>query len=140
MPDVSAAFADLLSTSSPYYVPEADMDVVEAVRLVRGAGGLPVLAHGLAHRRGPVIDDAAIRTLAAAGLVGLEIDHPDHDDEARAHLTELAAELDLVGLGSSDYHGTNKPTPIAACTTSDAAYARLVDRPTAIRPVRGDEV
>lgn len=140
VPDVSAAFADVLSTESPYYVPEADMDVLEAVRLVRGAGGLPVLAHGLARKRGKVIDDAAVRALAEAGLVGLEIDHPDHDANERAHLTELAAELDLVGLGSSDYHGTNKRTPIAACTTSDAAYARLVDRPTAIRPVRGDEV
>ncbi|MHA3705207.1 PHP domain-containing protein [Jatrophihabitans sp. YIM 134969] len=140
VPDVSSAFTDLLSTESPYYVQEADMDVVEAVRLVRGAGGLPVLAHGQARRRGDIIGDDAIRTLAAAGLVGLEIDHPDHTEEDRAHLRELAAELDLVGLGSSDYHGTNKPTPIAACTTSDDAYQRLVDRPTAIRPVRGDEV
>ena len=140
VPDVGAAFTDLLSTESPYYVPEADMDVIEAVRLVTGAGGLPVLAHPQARRRGDIIGDAAIRTLAEAGLVGLEIDHPDHDDDDRAHLTTLAADLDLVGLGSSDYHGTNKRTPIAACTTSDAAYARLIDRPTAIRPVRGDEV
>ena len=139
VPDVGSAFSELLSTTSPYYVQEADMDVVEAVRLVRGAGGIPVLAHGQARRRGDIMGDDAIRTLAEAGLVGLEIDHPDHTDEDRAHLTGLAAELDLVGVGSSDYHGTNKPTPIAACTTSEAAYERLLDRPTAIRPVRGGE-
>lgn len=138
VPDVGSAFTEILSTDSPYYVQEADMDVVEAVRLIRGAGGIPVLAHAQARRRGELIGDAAIVTLAEAGLIGLEIDHPDHDGDDRAHLTRLAADLELVGLGSSDYHGTNKPTPIAACTTPASAYSLLVDRPTALRPVTAD--
>ena len=34
--------------------------------------------------------------MAAAGLVGLEVDHPDHDADDRAHAAALAAELGLV--------------------------------------------
>lgn len=135
VPDVGAAFAELLADGSPYYVPKADMDVFTAMHLLRGAGGLAVFAHPLARGRGPVVADEVIAALAEAGLVGIEVDHPDHTEADRAHAARLAADLELVGLGSSDYHGTNKRTPLAACTTTSAAYALLVDRPTAIRPV-----
>src|SRR5262249_46632653 len=77
----------------PYYVPKADIEVLHAVRLVRAAGGVPVFAHPLARRRGPVVSDEVIAAMAAAGLAGLEADHPDHEPADRAHLRGLAAEL-----------------------------------------------
>ena len=43
--DRSEAFAKLLYTGSPYYVPQDALDPLEAVRLVREAGGVPVIAH-----------------------------------------------------------------------------------------------
>jgi 3',5'-nucleoside bisphosphate phosphatase len=134
VPDVSTAFADLLSSRAGYYVRKADTDVFEAIALVRGAGGLPVFAHPLAHRRGPVVSDAVIAAMAAAGLVGIEVDHPDHDADARAHAADLARELDLIGTGSSDYHGANKPTRLGAETTDPEAYERLLALPSARRP------
>jgi hypothetical protein len=73
--------------------------------------------------------------MAAAGLVGLEVDHPDHDADDRAHAAALAADLDLIGTGSSDYHGTNKSTGIGARLTDPQAYERLIALETAIRPV-----
>lgn len=132
---VTEAFSDLLSSRSAYYVRKEDMDVFDAIRLLREAGGIPTFAHPLARRRGRVVDDEAIRRMRDAGMIGIEIDHPDHDEADREHLRVLAAELGLVGTGSSDYHGTNKLTPIAACVTDPEAYARLVDRPTALDPV-----
>jgi hypothetical protein len=72
--------------------------------------------------------------MAAAGLVGLEVDHPDQDDDDRAHAAELAKEFGLISTGSSDYHGSNKPTPIAVCTTSPDAYEALVALPSALAP------
>ena len=56
--------------------------------------------------------------LAEAGLAGVEVDHPDHAPEDRDLLRGLAADLGLVVTGSSDYHGTNKTTPIGAETTA----------------------
>lgn len=134
-PDVSTAFATHLSSRSKYYVRKADMDVFEALRLIRAAGGLPVFAHPLAHRRGPVVDDEVIAAMSEAGLVGLEADHPDHDAAERAHAAGLAADLGLIATGSSDYHGTNKTTRLGENVTSAEAYARLLDLPTARRPV-----
>jgi predicted metal-dependent phosphoesterase TrpH len=115
---VDHAFATLLHPRSPHYVSKADTDVREGIALVRAAGGVPVFAHGLATKRGRIVGDDAIAAMAEAGLLGLEVDHPDHSADERAHLRGLAGELGLIVTGSSDYHGTNKPTPIAACTTA----------------------
>jgi len=128
---VDEAFATLLYTGSPYYVKKVDTPAATAVGMVRAAGGVAVFAHPLARRRGRVVDDHAIAELAAAGLAGLEVDHPDHAPDDRALLRGLAAELDLVTTGSSDYHGTNKSTPIGAETTDPAQYEALLARAAA---------
>ena len=127
---VSEAFAKLLYTGSPYYVAKTDTPAATAVEMVRAAGGVAVFAHPLARRRGRVVDERAIAELATAGLAGLEVDHPDHVPEDRALLRGLAAELDLVITGSSDYHGTNKTTPIGAETTDPAQFEALLARAT----------
>jgi predicted metal-dependent phosphoesterase TrpH len=125
---VDEAFAKLLYTGSPYYVEKVDTPAATAVAMVRAAGGVAVFAHPLARRRGRVVDERAIAELATAGLAGLEVDHPDHTPADRALLRGLAAELDLVVTGSSDYHGTNKTTPLAAETTDPAQFEALVAR------------
>jgi predicted metal-dependent phosphoesterase TrpH len=134
--DVSGAFAHHLSSRSKYYVAKADSDVFDVIAMINAAGGVAVFAHPLARRRGPVVGDEVILALANAGLAGIEVDHPDHSPEDRLHLRELAAALGLIGTGSSDYHGTNKPTPIAACTTEPDAYEALIARASALEPIR----
>ena len=134
VPDVDTAFRDLLSSRRPYYVRKPDIDVFAAIELVRAAGGLPVFAHPIARRRGPVVSDETVAAMARAGLVGLEVDHPDHDADDRAHAAALADDLGLIGTGSSDYHGTNKLTPIAACTTAPQAYEALLALPHFLDP------
>src|SRR3954469_19984838 len=114
---VDHAFTTLLHHHSPYYVAKVDTDVREGIALVRAAGGVPVFAHGLATKRGRVAGDAAVAAMVDAGLMGLEVNPPDHAPDERAHLHGLAADLDLIVTGSSDFHGTNKTTPIGACTT-----------------------
>lgn len=135
VPDVDAAFRDLLSSRQPYYVRKPDTDVFDAIALIRAAGGLPVFAHPLARRRGPVVADEVIAAMADAGMVGLEVHHPDHDTADTEHAAGLAAELGLLATGSSDYHGTNKPTPIGMRLTDPAVYEQLVSLPAALAPV-----
>jgi predicted metal-dependent phosphoesterase TrpH len=134
---VDQAFATLLHQGSPFHVVKADTDVLEGIRMVRAAGGVPVFAHGLATRRGRVVDDAAVAAMAGAGLVGLEVDHPDHSPAERAHLRGLAGDLGLLVTGSSDYHGANKVTPIGACTTDPAQYEALLAAATGSVPLAG---
>jgi predicted metal-dependent phosphoesterase TrpH len=135
VPDVDTAFRELLSSRQRYYVRKADTEVFDALALVRAAGGLPVFAHPIARRRGPVVSDETIAAMAAGGLVGLEVDHPDHGPDDREHAAGLAGELGLIATGSSDYHGTNKVTGLGARLTAPEQYERLLDLPTAGRPV-----
>ncbi|MDT7566938.1 MAG: 3,5-nucleoside bisphosphate phosphatase [Pseudonocardiales bacterium] len=129
---VNEAFQSLLNNSSRYYLPRADTPVDAAIEMITSAGGVCVFAHPLARRRGRVVELSVIADLAEAGLAGVEVDHPDHDAPDRATLRGLAAELGLVATGSSDYHGTNKTTPIAAETTDPEMFERLVAGATAI--------
>ncbi len=128
--DRAAAFATLLHNNSPYYVRHYAVEPVEAVRLVRVAGGVPVFAHPGAAQRGRIVTDEDIAALAEAGLAGLEVDHPDHPPEARAHLRGLADDLGLLVTGSSDYHGAGKPNRLGQDTTAPEMFAALVEQAT----------
>jgi predicted metal-dependent phosphoesterase TrpH len=138
LPDVSAAFTpEWLADHGRYWVPKAELDPAEAVRLVAGAGGVAVFAHPLASSRGAIVDEATIEAMAEAGLAGLEADHPDHLPDARRRAREIAERLDLVVTGSSDYHGSNKVQGLGAELTAPAAYEALVARATALQPITG---
>jgi hypothetical protein len=75
--------------------------------------------------------------MAAAGLLGLEVDHPDHTPDQRAYLRALATGLGLLRTGSSDYHGSNKKTPIAICTTEPDQFEALLAAGTGVPVVAG---
>jgi len=95
-----------------------------------------VFAHPIARRRGPIVSDDVIAAMTQAGLVGIEVDHPDHDADDRAHAAGLAHDLGLIPTGSSDYHGSNKTTDLGACTTSNESWERLIALPAARSPMR----
>lgn len=122
------AFVRWIGVGSPAYVPKRSPSTADAIRLVRAAGGVPIVAHPWSRgRRGGMSADE-ISALVAAGLAGLEVDHVDHDAASRAQLRALAAELEIIATGSSDYHGTGKTIAYAlgACTTSDEAYQAIL--------------
>ncbi|MBF6178120.1 PHP domain-containing protein [Nocardia otitidiscaviarum] len=132
VPSVDAAFQDLLAPHGRYYVEKADTPLRRAVEMVASAGGVSVVAHARARKRGRLLALDDIRDLAAIGLGGLEIDHPDHNAADRAVLTELAAELGLLTTGSSDYHGSNKTIRIGEFTTDPEQFEELVGKATGV--------
>ena len=136
VPTVDDAFSSLLAHTSKYHVMKQNPDVLHMISLVRDAGGLPVFAHPFAWRRGPVVDEDAVRVMARAGLVGIEADHPDHDGEARERARRIARELDLIVTGASDHHGSNKTrNDLGVCTTHSDAYEALLSLNPALEPV-----
>ncbi|MGA8114662.1 MAG: PHP domain-containing protein [Actinocatenispora sp.] len=120
-----------------FRLPKEDLEVFEALRLILVAGGVPVFAHPLAHRRGSTVPDHVIGEMAVAGLAGLEVDHPDHGPAERAHGRALAEKYGLFVTGSSDFHGTNKTTPLGAETTARASLDRILSAGTGSAPVVG---
>lgn len=135
VPDVDAAFADLLAPAGPYYVEKADTPLRRAVEMIANAGGVSVVAHARARKRGRLLAVEEIRDLAECGLGGLEVDHPDHSVDDRSMLADLVAELSLIGTGSSDYHGDNKTIALGECTTEVAQFEKLVGRATGVSVV-----
>ncbi|GLY73193.1 PHP domain-containing protein [Actinoallomurus iriomotensis] len=117
--------AEWIGAGGRAYVDRYALDPVRAVRLVREAGGVPVLAHPRASRRGYGVPDDAIASLAEAGLAGLEADHPDHAPEDRAALRALAGELGLFVTGASDDHGELTGHRLGCETTAPEAYEAL---------------
>jgi len=127
---VADAFDRYLGYGGRYYLPKADTPVHDAIRMIDEAGGVTVLAHAFAQTRGRTVTPDVIRDLAAVGLAGIEVDHPDHDAEARALLRGIATELGLPITGSSDYHGRNKSVRLGQETTAPEMFDRLAGRAT----------
>ncbi|AEM81219.1 PHP domain-containing protein [Streptomyces violaceusniger] len=135
---VSDAFTqDWLADGGRAHVEKHESDPFEAIRLIKGAGGVAVFAHPLAVKRGQCVPQSAIGELAAAGLDGVEVDHMDHDEDTRARLRGLAAELGLLATGSSDYHGSRKTCRLGEYTTDPEVYGEIVRRATGAFPVPG---
>ena len=116
---------DWIGDGGRAYVGRYALDPVHAIGLVRDAGGVTVLAHPRAGRDWSVSDEE-IGRLAAAGLAGVEVFHPDHPATERAGLLALAHDLGLVATGGSDDHGSLSGHRIG-CETVDAdAYQALI--------------
>jgi predicted metal-dependent phosphoesterase TrpH len=110
-------------------------DPARAIALLRAAGGVPVLAHS--RSPGYEITDEVIIGLAAAGLAGVEVWHPDHDHSERTRLAALASRLDLVATGGSDDHGSFNDRGLGSQTTPPEEYERLVSQATGAHPSMG---
>ncbi|MGH3206743.1 MAG: PHP domain-containing protein [Trebonia sp.] len=116
--------ADWIADGGRAFVDRYAPDLARAVRLVRAAGGVPVLAHP--RSPGYEIPDEVIAELAGAGLGGIEVFHFDHDEAQRAALAQLARSLNLIMTGGSDDHGSFNDRGLGAETTPPEEYARLL--------------
>ncbi|NBU57120.1 MAG: PHP domain-containing protein [Actinobacteria bacterium] len=130
------AFVELLSNGSKYYVTHAAPTPVDAIGVIRASGGVAVIAHPFASRRGETISAATFSDLVIAGLNGIEVQHRDQNMEEQKTLTSIAQELNLAITGSSDYHGTGKLNAMAENTTHPAQWEALEAQANARRVVR----
>jgi predicted metal-dependent phosphoesterase TrpH len=130
------AFLDLLNNGSKYYVTHAAPTPEDAIRTIRKAGGVAVIAHPFASRRGQTITTATFADLVAAGMNGIEVHHRDQNAQEQETLTAIALELNLVITGSSDYHGTGKLNGLAENTTNQAQWEQLESLADARRVVK----
>jgi 3',5'-nucleoside bisphosphate phosphatase len=116
--DRTEAFDRYLKPGRPAYVRRYAPALEEMITLVREAGGVPVVAHPWGRSDNAALRLEGLAALKEAGLVGVEVDHQDHSPAQRAELRAIAAELDLVVTGSSDFHGTGKNDHELGCNTT----------------------
>jgi len=118
-------FEKYLGKEGLAYVEHYGLTPTEAVRLVRAAGGVPVLAHP-----GRTAGDALLEDLIAAGLEGIEAYYPTHGPELTRRWVEAAERHGLIVTGGSDFHGVapDEPAPIGGVRVPDDVVADLDER------------
>lgn len=98
---IEEAFDTYLVRGRPVFVDRIKLSPADAVRLVRAAGGVPVLAHPLS-----VADlDATLAEMVPAGLGGIEAYYGAFTPEQHQQLARLANTHGLLTTGGSDFHG-----------------------------------
>ncbi|MEG3070633.1 MAG: hypothetical protein RQM92_07270 [Candidatus Syntrophopropionicum ammoniitolerans] len=93
------AFERYIGVGCPAYVPRHKMTPIEAVTLIKSAGGVPILAHPGLNR-----PEYSWSDLIEAGLAGVEVYHPSHTVEQSNYFGHLARQKGLIATGGSDYH------------------------------------
>jgi predicted metal-dependent phosphoesterase TrpH len=105
------AFDKYLAETAAAGVEREECSLVEGVRMIREAGGTPVLAHPyrMPFGREEQAMSELLTDLIDNGLLGIEVFYSEHTPEDRALYSKLASRLGLIATGGSDYHGANKP-------------------------------
>ena len=113
---IREAFDSFLQHGCPAYVPHYKIQPNEAVDLIRGAGGVPVLAHPKL-----VGDDRLVEHLLSLPFGGIEVFYPRHDEEDTARYKDIAKAHGLLMTGGSDFHGvaTRFPEKLGIVTIED---------------------
>jgi len=136
VPTVADAFTpEWIGPGGRAHVARYALDPARAVRLVRGAGGVSVLAHPRGSARGWRTPDEVVEELASVGLTGIEVYHPQHDERERGALAELAGRLGLVATGGSDDHGELTGYRLGTEVAPEGAYERLIEPATGAMPL-----
>lgn len=137
----SQAFDEWLNPGQPGFVTRYAPSTEAMVRIVAEAGGASVIAHPWTRGSREVLDRATLAGFAAAGLVGIEVDHQHHSPDDRTRLRGLATDLGLVATGSSDYHGVGKVDhELGVNLTAPGELARLLEAASANAAASGRSV
>jgi 3',5'-nucleoside bisphosphate phosphatase len=117
------AFDNYIGRNGPAYVEREKLKPVEAVRIIKQAHGLPVLAHPADI---PDLDDM-LKQLMEAGLVGLEAYYAQYDKATINKLVEIAGRHRLLTTGGTDYHhfGDNAEIPLGSADVPAESIKRL---------------
>lgn len=130
------AFAELLHNNSKFYISHYSPTPEDAIKLIKGAGGVAVIAHPLASLRGKTISIDSFASMVEAGLDGIEVSHRDQSQEQRELLHEVVLQYGIIATGSSDYHGNGKLNELAEFTTKLEDFEALEARANSRRVVR----
>jgi 3',5'-nucleoside bisphosphate phosphatase len=105
--DRSETFERWLSKGKPAYVERFRLSPEDSIRLIVGAGGLPVLAHPFTLKLNSQQLRDYVRKLRDIGLQGLEVYYPDHTTTQMREYGAIARDLEIIGTGGTDFHGAS---------------------------------
>lgn len=137
--NVQDAFDRWIGVGGTAYASRYALDPVRAVELVRAAGGVCSLAHPARTEgsRGAAAPLEMVERMVAAGLGGIEADHPSHNSKQARYWRGVAGDLGVVVTGSSDDHGTLTGRRLGCRTTAPEAFEQLIAPATGTSLIKG---
>jgi len=117
---IDEAFRRYLGVHGAAFVPRPAFRTQEAIELIHESNGVSVLAHP-----GAQLADAMVEHLAAVGLRGIEVWHPQHSVATTRRYRALAERLELLETGGSDFHGQPQGSDLGDQPVPYGALARL---------------
>ncbi len=99
------AFDRYLGKGAAAYTDRDKMTPEIAIKCIRSAGGLPVLAHPQTLSLSDDELSDLLSRLTSMGLAGVEVYYYSHSEEETALYTSLARKYGLIVTGGSDFHG-----------------------------------
>jgi predicted metal-dependent phosphoesterase TrpH len=133
---IDLAFKYYLRRGAAAYAERFRFSALDAIAMIREAGGIAVLAH-------PSSLDPTLRSiplllknLRKMGLEGVEVYYPSHSPKAVKALLQMADEMGLLITGGSDFHGMER----VGYTTDDWLHKTHVpyDIVTAMKKMGGE--
>ncbi len=106
---MAEAFERFIGDRAPCFIPREKVTPMQAVKLIRQAHGVPVLAHPPLYHMSDARLEGLVDTLADCGLAGIEALYSTYTAGEEAHMKSLARQYGLLITGGSDFHGSNKP-------------------------------
>jgi predicted metal-dependent phosphoesterase TrpH len=103
------AFDRYLAEGKSAYVARDLPTPAEAIRWIREAKGVAVLAHPTWMKETGEGLQTCVAQLKEAGLGGVEVHYSTHSKSQTANYLEMAQRLSLLVTGGSDFHGITKP-------------------------------
>ncbi len=102
--DTHEVFRRFLVEGKPGFVPHRWASLGEAVRWIRGAGGMAVIAHPGRYKFTPTEEYALFSEFVAHGGEGVEVLTGSHGASDTLKYAEMAIEFDLFASRGSDFH------------------------------------
>lgn len=117
------AFDYYLGKNGLAYEPHREISAKEAIRLIRAAGGIPVLAHP-----GRMGNNRLFSELVQSGLAGIEVYYPTHTPEMVVQFLKAAQRYGLMVTGGSDYHGAFSRTKLGEAQVPELPWEETSGR------------
>ncbi|MCD8299633.1 MAG: PHP domain-containing protein [Clostridiales bacterium] len=108
-PDVKYVFDNYIADGCPCYVERYKITPMEAVELIREAGGLSILAHPCLYKLPYETLIMMVTEMKAVGLNGIEAVYSRNKPGDEESFRRIATDFGLLLSGGSDFHGASKP-------------------------------
>lgn len=109
IPTIQTAFEKYIGDNCKCFVNRFKITPMDAVRLIKQAGGIAILAHPLLYHMSTPVLQKMVDEMKDAGLDGIEAVYCTYSTGEEREMKEFARNNHLLISGGSDFHGANKP-------------------------------